>query len=95
MPELRKIGEVQGRGAVSPLLDRQVTVQGVVVGNFSQGLGGVFLQFARLDAVHEPVARPHRRALRGLPARKRHYGERDGWWQYQLVQPFPIVAKIL
>ena len=43
------IGEVQGRGARSPLEGRQVTVQGVVVGSFSQGLGGVFVQSERDD----------------------------------------------
>ena len=55
------IGEVQGRGARSPLEGRQVTVQGVVVGNFSQGLGGVFVQSERDDgdpyraSDHDPV----------------------------------------
>ncbi|MEO8160639.1 MAG: ExeM/NucH family extracellular endonuclease [Arenimonas sp.] len=44
VPELRAIGAVQGRGARSPLLGRQVTVQGVVVGNFATGLQGVFVQ---------------------------------------------------
>ena len=49
VPELRKIGEVQGRGPASPLLDRQVSVQGIVVGNFGKGLGGVFVQSERDD----------------------------------------------
>ncbi|CAN5237303.1 ExeM/NucH family extracellular endonuclease [soil metagenome] len=40
------IGAVQGTGLRSPLLGRQVTVQGVVTGNFARGLGGVFLQDA-------------------------------------------------
>ena len=48
-PGLVAIGEVQGPGARSPLEGRQVTVQGVVVGSFSQGLGGVFVQSDRDD----------------------------------------------
>ncbi len=40
------IGAVQGAGLRSPLLGRQVTVQGVVTGNFARGLGGVFVQDA-------------------------------------------------
>lgn len=38
------IGAVQGREGVSPLAGRPVAVEGVVVGNFSAGLGGVFVQ---------------------------------------------------
>lgn len=38
------IGTVQGSGAQSPLVGQRVTVEGVVVGNFARGLGGVFVQ---------------------------------------------------
>jgi predicted extracellular nuclease len=38
------IGQVQGTGPRSPFEGRQVTVEGVVVGNFAGGLGGVFIQ---------------------------------------------------
>ena len=48
-PRLRAIGEVQGRGARSPYVDQLVTVRGIVVGNFAQGLGGVFIQSERAD----------------------------------------------
>ena len=48
-PGLVSIAEVQGRGARSPLEGRQVTIQGVVVGSFAQGLGGVFVQSERDD----------------------------------------------
>src|SRR6478735_5121611 len=44
VPGLRAISEVQGREARSPLLDHQVTVRGIVVGNFAAGLQGVFVQ---------------------------------------------------
>ncbi len=50
VPGLRRIGEVQGVGARSPLLDQQVSVRGIVVGNFSKGLQGVFVQSERADA---------------------------------------------
>ncbi len=40
----RLIGEIQGTGERSPFEGRQVTVEGVVVGNFAKGLGGVFIQ---------------------------------------------------
>jgi predicted extracellular nuclease len=43
-PALKAIGEVQGRTGRSPLLDHQVSVRGVVVGNFATGLQGVFVQ---------------------------------------------------
>jgi predicted extracellular nuclease len=49
VPELRPIGEVQGSGPRSPLLDHQVTVRGVVVGNFATGLQGVFVQSEQPD----------------------------------------------
>ena len=48
-PALREIAEVQGTGARSPFVDQLVTVRGVVVGNFAQGLGGVFIQSERDD----------------------------------------------
>jgi predicted extracellular nuclease len=44
VPGLRAISEVQGREARSPLIDHQVTVRGIVVGNFAAGLQGVFVQ---------------------------------------------------
>jgi predicted extracellular nuclease len=44
VPQLRSIGEVQGRAARSAYLDRLVSVQGVVVGNFATGLQGVFIE---------------------------------------------------
>lgn len=40
----RSIGDVQGSGLRSPHEGRVVTVQGVVTGNFVQGLGGFFMQ---------------------------------------------------
>jgi uncharacterized protein len=49
LPGQVTIAEVQGRGATSPLLDRQVSVKGVVVGNFAKGLQGVFVQSERDD----------------------------------------------
>jgi predicted extracellular nuclease len=49
LPPLRAIGAVQGRGARSEFIDRQVTVRGVVVGNFATGLQGVFVQSERDD----------------------------------------------
>jgi hypothetical protein len=39
-----KIGQVQGLGERSTYLGQRVSVEGVVVGNFSQGLGGIFIQ---------------------------------------------------
>jgi len=50
VPGLRAIPEVQGTGARSPLVDQLVTVRGIVVGNFAQGLGGIFIQSERPDA---------------------------------------------
>ena len=38
------IGQVQGDGAASPLLERSVVVEGVVTGNFGRHLGGWFVQ---------------------------------------------------
>ena len=38
------IGQVQGTGETSPLLDRSVTIEGVVTGDFGQHLGGWFVQ---------------------------------------------------
>ena len=52
------IGQVQGRGETSPLLDREVVVEGVVTGNFGRHLGGWFIQDAgdgdpaTSDAIH-------------------------------------------
>lgn len=43
------IGAVQGDGDTSPLLDREVTVEGVVTGNFGRHLGGWFVQDAGDD----------------------------------------------
>ena len=48
-PALVAIGELQGSSTRSPLLDRQVSVQGVVVGDFTLGLQGVFVQSERDD----------------------------------------------
>ena len=42
-PVLR-IGQVQGNGERSPLEGQDVTVEGVVTGNFGSGLGGFFIQ---------------------------------------------------
>jgi len=50
VPALHAIGEVQGRGSRSPLLDHQVSIRGVVVGNFATGLQGVFVQSETPDA---------------------------------------------
>jgi predicted extracellular nuclease len=49
VPPLRAISEVQGRGNRSPLLEHQVSVRGIVVGNFATGLQGVFVQSERDD----------------------------------------------
>lgn len=38
------IGQVQGDGETSPLLDRSVAIEGVVTGNFGEHLGGWFVQ---------------------------------------------------
>ncbi len=46
MPPRVAIGAVQGPGLRSPLLGRQVSIEGVVTGNFTPGLGGVFVQDA-------------------------------------------------
>ena len=43
-PTIVPIGTVQGSGAQSPLVGQRVTVEGIVVGNFARGLGGVFVQ---------------------------------------------------
>lgn len=39
-----KIGQVQGKGARSPMEGRSVTVEGTVTADFRDGLGGFFLQ---------------------------------------------------
>lgn len=44
LPRRVAIAEVQGRVLRSPLIDQQVTVEGIVVGNFATGLHGVFVQ---------------------------------------------------
>lgn len=41
---LRSIAQVQGNGPRSPLVGEAVIVEGVVVGDFVAGLGGVFIQ---------------------------------------------------
>jgi predicted extracellular nuclease len=53
VPARVAIGAVQGKGLRSPLLGRQVTVHGVITGNFAQGLGGVFIQSERDDGDDE------------------------------------------
>lgn len=71
------IGAVQGSGGRSPLEGREVTVEGVVTGNFARHLGGWFLQDpgdddpATSDALfvlsdgHAPVRRGDRLRVRG------------------------------
>jgi predicted extracellular nuclease len=49
MPALLPIGDVQGHAARSTHLDQQVSIQGVVVGNFAKELQGVFVQSERDD----------------------------------------------
>ncbi len=52
------IHDVQGSGAVSPLLGQSVTIEGVVVGNFQGGsetLGGFFVQEEDDDADSDPL----------------------------------------
>lgn len=44
------IGQLQGTGPRSPREGQVVTVEGIVVGDFVDGLGGVFLQSAVADA---------------------------------------------
>src|SRR5690606_23057259 len=51
---VRPIGQLQGSGPHSPLLDQKVRVQGVVTGNFVAGLQGFFMQ----DAVGEDDGDP-------------------------------------
>ena len=48
-PPLLAIGQVQGRAMRSARVDQLVSIQGVVVGNFSKGLQGVFVQSERDD----------------------------------------------
>lgn len=48
-PALLPIGEIQGRAARSARVDQLVSIQGIVVGNFSKGLHGVFVQSERDD----------------------------------------------
>lgn len=43
------IGLIQGRAARSPYAGQRVTIEGVVVGNFAKGLGGVFVQSEKDD----------------------------------------------
>jgi len=43
------IAQVQGSGARSPFEGREVTVEGIVVADFTDGLGGVFIQSERDD----------------------------------------------
>ena len=43
------IGQVQGIGDRSTYVGQRVSVEGVVTGNFSQGLGGVFIQSVKAD----------------------------------------------
>ncbi len=75
VPELRKIGEVQGRGPASAFVDRQVSVQGIVVGNFGKGLGGVFVQSERDDG--DPQTAEGLFVERAFDAQPElHYGDR-------------------
>ena len=48
-PPLLAIADIQGRGARSGRIDQLVSVQGVVVGAFAEGLQGVFVQSERDD----------------------------------------------
>ncbi len=48
-PPMLSVGQVQGRAARSTRVDQLVSIQGVVVGNFSKGLQGVFVQSERDD----------------------------------------------
>lgn len=43
---LTRIAQIQGTGAQSPLVDRTVTTEGVVIGDYqaSGGLGGFFIE---------------------------------------------------
>ncbi len=45
------IAQIQGSGAVSPLLDQKVTIEGIVTGDFQgqNGLGGFFIQSLKGD----------------------------------------------
>jgi predicted extracellular nuclease len=45
----RAIGGIQGRGDRSPVEGQRVTVEGIVVGDFGKGFGGVFIQSRRDD----------------------------------------------
>ena len=49
LPPQLPIGQIQGRAARSARVDQLVSIQGVVVGNFSKGLQGVFVQSERDD----------------------------------------------
>jgi hypothetical protein len=49
------IAAVQGRAARSPLLDRAVEIEAVVVGNFQRGLGGYFVQAPAAEQDRDPA----------------------------------------
>jgi hypothetical protein len=57
---VRLISEIQGRGAESPLVGRQVTVDAIVVGDFQRGVGshgdlrGFFIQEEDADTDNDP-----------------------------------------
>lgn len=94
------IGTVQGSGGRSPLEGRDVTVEGVVTGNFAKHLGGWFLQDggdgdpATSDALfvlsdgEAPVRRGDRLRVRG---RVLEHGERDA----TLTALQPIELEVL
>ena len=56
-PPLRRIHEVQGPGATSPLIGQDVTIRGVVVGTFpgTTGLRGFFVQEEDVDRDTDPL----------------------------------------
>src|SRR5690606_7874293 len=68
-PGIHAIAEVQGRGPRSPLEGQEVTVEGVVTGNFARGLGGVFIQSLAEDG--DPASAEGLYLTRGADAEPR------------------------
>lgn len=53
--KLVHIGQIQGDGPVSPMLGQSASTQGVVTGNFVNGLGGFFMQDAAGEEDDDPA----------------------------------------
>ncbi|GAA1751966.1 hypothetical protein GCM10009710_34700 [Aeromicrobium alkaliterrae] len=56
-PEVATIAEIQGEGAASPFVDKNVTTEGVVVASYpTGGLNGVYLQTTGTGGAHDRTA---------------------------------------